>query len=127
MSGPGAGRLELGRAGEDAAVAELERRGYRVMERNWRCRLGEIDVIAEHGGVIVFIEVKARRSTSFGAPAEAVDHRKARRLARLAGVYASGRPALFKNRECRFDVASVIVAGDGSASVELIQDAFSSI
>ncbi|MGE5484854.1 MAG: YraN family protein [Ignavibacteriales bacterium] len=120
-----AGRLETGRAGEDIAVAELERRGYRIIERNWRCQLGEIDVVADHHGVLVFVEVKSRRSTSFGAAAEAVDARKVRRLARLARAYMSARPALLKDRQCRFDVVAVTMYRDETPSIEVVQDAFS--
>ncbi len=118
-------RLALGHAGEEAAAAELERRGYRVIERNWRCRLGEIDLIAIHGDVLVFVEVKARRSASFGVPAEAVDRRKSARLANLARAYISARPSLCRGRACRFDVVAVTFARSGSTTVEVIQDAFS--
>lgn len=118
-------RVETGRAGEDIAVAELERRGYLIIERNWRCRLGEIDVVADHRGVLVFVEVKSRRSDSCGTAAEAVDPGKVRRLLRLAGLYMSGRLALSKDRPCRFDVVVVDMSHSETPSVEVLQDAFS--
>ena len=61
-------RLKLGREGEDAAEAYLKKKGYRIVEKNFRCKLGEIDIIAELGGVVVFIEVKARADHQYGHP-----------------------------------------------------------
>ncbi len=116
-------RRLLGTAGEAAALRLLRRRGYRIVERNFRCRLGEIDLIAEDRVTIVFVEVKARVATEFGAPFEAISPRKQRRLAQLATWYLARRRWL--DRPCRFDAVSVMVGADGGVEgIELLRDAF---
>ncbi|WP_127793679.1 YraN family protein [Agromyces sp. LHK192] len=75
---------ELGRRGEDLAVEHLEARGMRVIDRNWRCRIGEIDIVARDGRDTVFVEVKTRTSADFGHPFEAITARKLARMRRLA-------------------------------------------
>ena len=100
-------RRELQEAGESAAATLLERQGMKIVARNWRCRIGELDLVAMQGGEIVFVEVKARASDSFVDPWLGVDHRKQLKLRRLAEVYlALERPSF---RSCRFDVVSVVV------------------
>ena len=95
-------RTALGAAGEDAAAAHLERQGYRILERNVRAGGVEIDLIACRRGLVVIVEVKARRSRRYGSAADAVDARKRARLARGAAAWlrAARRPA----RQVRFDV-----------------------
>jgi putative endonuclease len=120
VSVPGRGvspRRARGIAGEDRAAAWYEAAGYEVVARNWRCRDGEIDLIAAHGSTVVVCEVKSRASADFGLPAEAVTPAKQARLRRLAAQWleASGR----RPREVRFDVAAVL--GD---ELEVITDAF---
>lgn len=84
-------RIELGRYGEDVAVRYLISRGMAVIERNWRCRSGEIDVVAIDGRTLVICEVKTRRSARFGSPADAVTPAKLARLRRLAGLWVRER------------------------------------
>lgn len=116
-------RRALGRIGEAAAGDLLERRGYRIIARNFRCPLGELDLIAEHGDTIVFVEVKARTTADFGEPFEAITPLKQRRLTRLATYYLKGRNWL--RRPARFDAVSVTVAADGSvARIEVLAHAF---
>jgi putative endonuclease len=116
-------RVRLGRIGEDAAAAHLEARGYRIVERNFRCALGEIDLIATQGRVTVFIEVKSRSTADFGRPLEAITRLKQRRLARLAIYYLKGRNLL--DGPARFDAVSVALAPDGRVErIELLVDAF---
>ena len=110
----------VGKFGEDVAVAHLERAGVRVLARNWRCREGELDIVARDGDVLVFCEVKTRSGTSFGSPAEAVTSVKGERLRTLAARWLceedDGRAAT----ECstiRFDVVGVVRGRDG-VSVE---------
>ncbi len=113
----------LGRAGEEAAVAALRTRGYRILDRNVRLRRGELDVVAEEHGTVVFVEVKARRSAAYGTPAEAVTVQKQRALLRLAAVYLSRRS--LAGRPCRFDVAEVWLSPGGRVvRVEILRDAF---
>ena len=120
-SAPGGARGYDARAESDAA-SFLTRRGFVVLERNWRRREGEVDIIAQDGDTVCFVEVKARRTRRFGHPAEAVDARKRARLAALAGLYLQdreqrGAPAT----AVRFDVLCVDDAGGGWT---LLRDAF---
>jgi putative endonuclease len=119
---PGARRTR-GRIGEQAAARALAERGYRVLARNLRIGRGEIDLVCEHDGDVVFVEVKARRGADFGTPAEAVTARKQRALLALAARYlARTRRA---DRACRFDVVEVwLAAGDRPIRVEVLRDAF---
>jgi putative endonuclease len=123
--GPGApptdSRSSLGRAGEDAALQAYLRLGFRAVARNWRCPLGEIDLVLEHDGLLVFCEVKTRRGSAFGGGYEAVTWFKQRKLRHLAEVFlASDRQP---SAGVRFDVASVWL-GPRGADVELFEDAF---
>lgn len=114
-------RQQLGRTGEEAALQYLEQQGYRILERNFRCRLGEIDLIARDGQTLVFIEVKTRRSQMFGAPALAVTKEKQRRLIKTSQFYLSQKGAA--QPVCRFDVVTVQIEG-GEPRVEVITNAF---
>jgi len=114
-------RKQLGQQGEDLVSEYLQNIGYRILYRNYRCRHGEIDIIAEEGGDLVFVEVRARRSANFGTAAESVNFRKQQKLHQLALFYISieGQP----KDNYRFDVAAVTFDGtDGK--VELIKNAF---
>ncbi|MCW2544472.1 MAG: yraN [Frankiales bacterium] len=100
-------RRALGAWGEDLAVAHLEASGYDVLARNWRCREGELDIVAQTRDALVFVEVKTRSSRDFGEPAEAVSPIKARRIRGLAARWLiecrpPGRPDL------RFDVVAIV-------------------
>lgn len=101
--------LLLGRRGELAALILLAVKGYRLRHRNWRTPEGELDLVVERGGEVVFVEVKSRAGTGYGGAAAAVDADKRRRLARTASVYLS-RFRLW-DRPCRFDVVTVERAG----------------
>ncbi len=114
-------RPRLGRAGEDLAALAYEWRGFEVLDRNWRTRSGEIDLVARKDRLVVFCEVKTRRTDSFGLPVEAVDHRKQARLRRLAAQWLASRSP--GSVEVRFDVVSVIVTG-GSPEVMHFPNAF---
>ena len=114
----------LGALGEDLAVEHLRRRGYRIVERNYRCRLGEIDCVAIHGRTLVFLEVKTRASDAFGGPLEAVDARKRRRLTRLAQYYV--REKGVEGVAQRFDVVAVWMEG-GRPRVEVYENAFEAL
>lgn len=119
-------RQELGRRGEKEAERALKRDGYKIVERNYRCRYGEIDLIATDKDALVFIEVKTRSNKAYGAPAEAVDHRKQGRIVRASMEYLS---QVWKGSEphSRYDVVSVEVASgtSGKFKTEIIKDAFS--
>lgn len=99
-------KRDLGQAQEQLAAEYLERCGYRVVERNYRCRAGEIDLIAWHRGYLVFVEVKYRKDGKMGSPEEAVTIRKQRRISRVCAWYLAAH-GLELCTPCRFDVAAV--------------------
>ena len=113
----------VGRDGEAAALAWYQRRGYTLVERNWRCPLGELDLVLVRGGELVVCEVKARRGDAFGGPFEAVTARKQRKLVQLAEAFVAStgaRPAAL-----RFDVASVVARpGARMCAVHIFEQAF---
>jgi putative endonuclease len=108
-------RSELGRGGERAAARLLRRRGYKVLARNYRCRHGEIDIVAFEGGEIVFVEVKTRLTDEKGSALEAVTASKQRKLARVAEQFLAERG--LEDHPCRFDVVAVAPAGEGTDDV----------
>ncbi len=105
------GRQGLGRTGERLAAGALVKRGYRVLEHNFRCSYGEIDIVAEEGADLVFVEVKTRRGQSYGRPEEAVTWRKARKLAEVASSYLDQHAC--SDRSWRIDVVAVQLSSDG--------------
>ena len=115
-------RLSLGKAGEDCACRELERRGYAILARRYRSRYGEIDIIARDGPTVVFVEVKARTSSRFGEPAEAVTLHKQTRVTAMAEDYLARHRLL--NVPCRFDVVAIAFGSDGRPAVEVYRNAF---
>jgi putative endonuclease len=115
-------RRALGQQAEQLAAVHLERRGYRVIDRNYRYRGGELDMVARDGETLVFVEVRARRSAACGAPFETVGREKQRRVARAAEhwLVTHGLTRAF----ARFDVVSVLLPVDGTPEVEVIPNAF---
>jgi putative endonuclease len=83
-------RVALGRRGEELAAQELERRGWQIVERNWRCPAGEVDIVARQGATWVFVEVRTRRGEDFGAPEESLSAAKQARMVAVAGHYLAG-------------------------------------
>jgi putative endonuclease len=114
-------RFERGRAGEDAARRAYERRGYVVVARNWRCALGELDLVLLRRGLLVFCEVKTRSGPAFGGGYEAVSWSKRRRIRSLAEAFIQQQG--LADSDVRFDVASVWLAR-GAPDVEVFEDAF---
>lgn len=98
-------RQRLGEEGEAGACAELERLGYRVIARRYRSRFGEIDIVADEGGTVVFVEVKTKTDDSFGDPVEAVTPQKQRQIIAMGEEYATYRCP--PNTPCRFDVVAI--------------------
>jgi putative endonuclease len=117
-------RKQKGQAAEEAAVQYLSAVGYGILERNWRCRSGEIDVIAEANGRLVFIEVRSRSKNLLqGTPEESVTARKIQQVRSTAEFYLHMKH--LENCSASFDVVSVILNGDLSvASLNHIRDAF---
>ncbi len=100
-------RKELGKWGEKLAIKYLKLKGYRIIEKNYSCKLGEIDIIAEKSNYLVFIEVKTRRSESFGLPQAAVDYRKQEKIKSVALYYIAYHHD--KELQVRFDVISIMI------------------
>ncbi|MBI2411597.1 MAG: YraN family protein [Deltaproteobacteria bacterium] len=117
-------RLLTGERGEDRAEALLRKNGYRIIERNYRCARGEIDIVARDGETIAFVEVKTRSSEDFGGPKYSVDKRKQRKLTEVAVHYIAERG--IRDTDLRFDVVSIVVK-DGAYKTELIKDAFEAV
>jgi putative endonuclease len=115
-------RQVVGTLGEQAAAASLEDLGYRILHRNYRCRGGEIDIICEYNGVLVFCEVKTRTSTQFGLPEEAITIAKRRRLRRLALEYLQRESR--RARALRFDVISVAMTDGRVGELRHLVNAF---
>ena len=115
-------RKELGALGEKRAVDYLRKKGYRIRERNFCCRAGEIDIVAQDKDCLVFVEVRTRRGSDFGTPEESVDAAKRKRLVSVALTYLQTHrklPSLW-----RFDVVAIEVDPEGLISrMELIRDA----
>ena len=103
-------------------MRELERRGYRIQERRWRCRLGEIDLVAWDGATLVIVEVKTRSRRDYGQPADAVGWAKQRKLAQLADLYVRSRR--IGRVTVRFDVVGVLVTGRAAPVIDVLQNAF---
>jgi putative endonuclease len=110
----------LGKEGEKLAVQFLKARGFRIIDRNYRTAFGEIDVIAEEGGVLVFVEVKTRSGDAYGSPFEAVDRRKREKIKKVALCYLK---EIRKQPPARFDVLSIDVES-GRKKIDHIKDAF---
>ncbi len=115
-------RRALGAQGETWASEWYSARGYVVLDRNWRTRQGELDLVLELDGVVVFCEVKTRTSDAFGAGVEAVTREKQQRIRRLAGEWlgAHDRSA----RGLRFDVVSILAPRNGPPTIDVYEAAF---
>jgi len=114
-------RREAGLEGEALAVSHLQKKGYEILARNYRCPFGEVDVIARDGNCVVFVEVKRRLSLRFGEPEEAVHVGKRKKLSRTALCYLQDRG--WMERNARFDVVVIRPGGDGE-EIRLIRNAF---
>jgi putative endonuclease len=110
---------ELGRAGEQVAAEYLERAGLRILDRNWRCADGEIDIVAAERRVLVVCEVKTRSDVRFGTPLEAISRNKRTRLRRLAAQWLAAHGVLFD--EVRIDVIGLIKDQAGEFQIEHVR------
>jgi putative endonuclease len=117
-----ASRIELGKLGEGLARRALEARGYAVLATRYRTRFGEIDIICDDAGTIVFVEVKARRTRRYGSAAEAVTARKRRRIAAMALDYLAWTGRV--EARCRFDVVAIDGIATPQMTIAVVQHAF---
>ncbi|MBI5968571.1 MAG: YraN family protein [Deltaproteobacteria bacterium] len=114
-------RLSLGKKGEDLAIAQLKALKYKILERNYKCPLGEIDIIAREKDMLVFVEVKTRATRDFGGPAAAVNERKQRQLSKVALTYLNQKK--LTKFPARFDVVAIELIPP-SPRIEVIRNAF---
>lgn len=110
---------ELGRRGEATAAVFLERAGLRIVDRNWRCPVGEIDLVAVDGTTLVIVEVKTRSSDDFGQPLEAISSKKLERLYLLASKWARAHDLRFSG--FRIDAVGVLDDGSGAPRIEHVR------
>ncbi|MBN1364125.1 MAG: YraN family protein [Syntrophaceae bacterium] len=114
-------KIITGKYGEKIAVSFLKKRGYHIIETNYRCALGEIDIVARENEELVFIEVKTRKSNELGYPEQAVGIKKQRKLSQLALCYLEGKK--LTNVKARFDVLAITMSASGN-EMKLIKNAF---
>lgn len=114
-------RLDLGKLGEELALKKIKSLGYKSITRNYRCPLGEVDVIAKDGDCLVFIEIKTRRGRSLDYAKEAIDKRKRRQLSKVALAYMKSMNC--SDVESRFDVVAISL-NEGREQIEVIKNAF---
>jgi putative endonuclease len=114
-------RLNLGRLGEKLALDKIKRLGFKCVEKNYRCSLGEIDLIAKDGDCLVFIEIKTRRGRGVGYAKEAVTPRKMRQISKVALTYMKSNNCC--DTKSRFDVIAINIVNDRE-EIEIIKDAF---
>ena len=114
-------RLELGKFGEELAFRKIKRLGYKKIVRNFRCPLGEVDIIAKDGDTLVFMEIKTRKGRSIGYAKEAVNARKKRQISKVALAYMKSKDC--SDLRARFDVVAISL-GRGKPEIEVIKDAF---
>lgn len=110
---------ELGKWGEDLAADYLQRKGYTIIERDWKSGRRDLDIVAKNGNVIVFVEVKTRRNSLYGQPEEAVDYRKLQSLQQAINHYIKFRHI---RQEVRFDIISVVGTIGSEPDIQHIQD-----
>ena len=114
-------RLALGRFGEDLAFKKIKRLGYKKIIRNYRCSVGEVDLVANDGDTLVFIEIKTRKGKSTGYAKEAVNARKKKQLSKVALFYMKSNDCL--EAKARFDVIAINIK-DGKPQIEVVKNAF---
>jgi len=114
-------RINTGKSGEGLAAQFLKKNGYRILENNFRCRYGEIDIIATEGKTLAFIEVKTKTNNRFGPPKLAVDFKKQRQISKAALAYLTQNK--LTNHPARFDVVGISMTED-KTEIELIKNAF---
>ncbi|MDQ4213263.1 YraN family protein [Microbacterium capsulatum] len=117
-----AAKDDLGRAGEDRAAEHLTRLGYHLLDRNWRCELGELDIVAERDSTLAFVEVKTRRTLDYGHPFEAIDERKRQRLWRLVHAWVREHPMSSRGRALRLEAIGIVGEDPAIGALEHLRD-----
>lgn len=118
--------VSIGNIGEEAAVQAIKKRGYKIIARNYRTKMGEIDIIAKDGEYTVFVEVRLRKSNNFGSPADTIDRRKQQKIIKAAQLYAVKNNIY--DAPMRFDAVLINADTDGkklvNTEIEIIKNAF---
>lgn len=114
--------ISLGRQGEQIAANYLRAHGYILLERNYRCPMGELDIVMKQGDVVAFVEVKTRRSLRYGRPCEAVNYYKKQHIIKTAKWYICHHN--LSGLHYRFDIVEILARPGGSASINHIRNAF---
>jgi len=115
-------KSNLGKEGEAIAIKFLQKRGYKIIKKNYRNRLGEIDIVAKDNQTICFIEVKLRKSMEMGMPLEAINKAKQKKISQVALLYVQENN--LEDEDARFDAVSILGQDEGSYEMELITNAF---
>ena len=115
-------RISSGRKGEEEAVSYLRKNGYKIIERNYRTKLGEIDIIADCKGCICFVEVRAKNNPAFGSPEETILKNKQLQISKAALAYI--KKFKLEDKSCRFDVVSIQNVYSSAPEIKLIKNAF---
>ncbi|MDO8602637.1 MAG: YraN family protein [Candidatus Omnitrophota bacterium] len=115
-------RINSGRKGEEQAIACLRKNGYKIIEKNYRTKLGEIDIIADDKGVISFVEVRSKNSPGFGLPEETINKKKKAQISKIALAYI--KQCNLMDKSCRFDVVCIQGVDSPEPEIKLIKDAF---
>jgi putative endonuclease len=115
-------KIKSGKSGEDLAVSCLRKEGYRIIERNYRTKLGEIDIIADCKGCVCFVEVRSKNSLAFGSPEDTIIKKKQHQITKAALLYIKRHK--LEDRSCRFDVACVEGVSGARPEIRLIKNAF---
>ena len=116
-------KRSLGQKGEEIAQRSLKKQGYKILDRNFHTRWGELDIVAQDGAEVVFVEVKTRTSSDFVRPEEAVNFKKQDHLRKAAEIWLAKNYSL-EPPPCRFDVVAVIIKKDNGPEIEHLRDAF---
>ncbi|GAA3647451.1 YraN family protein [Microbacterium marinilacus] len=112
---------DLGRAGEDRAAAHLAAHGYEILDRNWRCPEGEIDIVAARGTRVAAVEVKTRSGIGYGHPFTAIDDRKLDRMWRVALAWCAAHPGLVRRRRIRVDAIAIVGSDPRTGTLEHLE------
>lgn len=116
-------RQQTGRMGEELACRALRKKGYRIIERNFRCRFGEIDIVANKAGCLVFVEVRSKTGSAFGTPSESITAEKKQRLTAAAMSYLESHANLPENWRIDFVGVHIDPSGSRPPAIEIIEDA----
>jgi putative endonuclease len=116
-------RKELGNAGEKLACSALKKKGYRILEKNYRCRYGEIDIVASHKGCLAFVEVRSKTGNTFGSPEESVTSQKKQRLVSTAMEYLEGHSDAAQDWRIDFVAIEFDATGKKATRIEIIENA----